>query len=312
MKHYVYKIVNVKTGSYYIGSRSSTIPAEDNYMGSSKVLSDLIKKEPKGTFIKEVLYEFSSRKEANNCESVLVEEALKKEPYKVYNKRIPGSAKVENQHNIRVDIWNDYYLDIRKKYIDGTSMRSLAKEYTCDARTIGQVVLDIKRKGERPDIWKKSVEICQDYVKGSSLKALAQLHTCDINTIIAVVEKQGITIRNYSEQYTLDKTLQQKRRRPLREFNVEYAIHLYVEKKLTMQEVSKQLGVYYNTIRKRFIELGVKIRSSAAVNKERKIRHSAWKHQREIQEDSKYLTKKALCEKYSIKDYSTLNKILLM
>jgi DNA-binding CsgD family transcriptional regulator len=63
--HYTYEITNVNNGMKYIGARSCTcLPCFDPYMGSSKTLKKAIKEDEHAHFIKIVLQEFHTRKEA--------------------------------------------------------------------------------------------------------------------------------------------------------------------------------------------------------------------------------------------------------
>jgi hypothetical protein len=70
--HYVYKITNTRPiddRKYYIGVRTSTKPPEDDdYWSSSKTLKNIIKKNGKHNFKKEILNVFETRKDANNEE----------------------------------------------------------------------------------------------------------------------------------------------------------------------------------------------------------------------------------------------------
>ena len=93
MKHYVYKIINVRSGSYYYGARSHVDPPKDDYMGSSSLLNMLYEKEGVNSFNKEVLHIVNTRKEADLLEHGYVKEALETEPHKCYNKRLPGITK---------------------------------------------------------------------------------------------------------------------------------------------------------------------------------------------------------------------------
>ncbi len=74
MKHYLYKITNIKTNQYYVGVRSHSNPEEDNYMGSSSIWTKSWIKENKEILIKEVIdSNFDSRKDANLAEVELLQ-----------------------------------------------------------------------------------------------------------------------------------------------------------------------------------------------------------------------------------------------
>ncbi len=69
MNHYNYKITNIITNEYYIGVRSCKCEiSEDKYMGSSSIWTKLYIKEHRKELVKEILEEFSTRKEANDGE----------------------------------------------------------------------------------------------------------------------------------------------------------------------------------------------------------------------------------------------------
>jgi hypothetical protein len=69
MKHYVYKIVDVKTGEFYFGSRTHETPHADKYMGSYKVW----KPEDVNRLLKEIIHDdFETRNDAVEFESYLI------------------------------------------------------------------------------------------------------------------------------------------------------------------------------------------------------------------------------------------------
>jgi hypothetical protein len=76
MYHYTYIIHNSETQQFYIGVRSSEVPPqEDPYMGSSRVLSALLRKEP-ASWTKYVIAEFETRNAALYNEYELTEPAV--------------------------------------------------------------------------------------------------------------------------------------------------------------------------------------------------------------------------------------------
>lgn len=134
--HYVYKITNRRTGSYYIGSRTHPHPELDTYMGSSKLLKRLFKIEGIDIFEKTVLQIFPTRKQANFYERKLIREGFQTNPKLLYNRRTPGKLEAEKYVGIRADLWTDYFDEICKEYRSGSSLRSLADKYGCDVVTI--------------------------------------------------------------------------------------------------------------------------------------------------------------------------------
>lgn len=76
-KHnYFYKITNLISGKYYYGIHS-TDNLEDGYMGSSKYLKEDIKVLGKENFKKDIIIDYSTRKEASDYEvTILTKEVL--------------------------------------------------------------------------------------------------------------------------------------------------------------------------------------------------------------------------------------------
>lgn len=78
--HYVYKIIHIPTGRYYIGIHS-TNNLNDGYRGSGRIIKNMYKKHPIIEFVKEILYYGESRDDILKKETELVtEEILKKDP----------------------------------------------------------------------------------------------------------------------------------------------------------------------------------------------------------------------------------------
>lgn len=74
--HYVYKIIDTKTGQYYFGSKSSNNPENDGYMGSMKTW----KPEDKTRLIKEIIkYDFKTRESAIEYESNIIKKHINDE-----------------------------------------------------------------------------------------------------------------------------------------------------------------------------------------------------------------------------------------
>jgi len=68
MHYYIYKITNIKTGTFYIGSHK-TVNINDGYFGSGVFLKRAIKKYGKESFIKEILKECKSLDEMKLAEN---------------------------------------------------------------------------------------------------------------------------------------------------------------------------------------------------------------------------------------------------
>ena len=72
--NYNYKITNTETNEFYVGVRSCDCEVEkDKYMGSSSIWTKLYIKEHKEVLVKEILFIFSTRKEANDNEVKLLQ-----------------------------------------------------------------------------------------------------------------------------------------------------------------------------------------------------------------------------------------------
>ena len=77
MFHYTYKTVNLQTGDFYLGVRSSKkSPEEDPYLGSGIRITNAIKKHGRSSFKKEILATYPSRAAANDAEKLLIEKHL--------------------------------------------------------------------------------------------------------------------------------------------------------------------------------------------------------------------------------------------
>lgn len=141
--HYVYKIINLKNNKIYIGVRTHPDPENDDYMGSSNIVSKLIEIEGIKYFKKEILHCFETRQEAENKEKEYLTEEFCNDP-NTYN--IQSNSGLNGcVHGFRKDLWYDYYNDIREQYKQGISRTKLAKKYKCDRGTIKSICNDILR-----------------------------------------------------------------------------------------------------------------------------------------------------------------------
>lgn len=98
MYYTVYKITNLLNNKIYIGAHKTKDPY-DNYMGSSKYLSEDIEKYGIDNFKKEILYYLDSEKEMYEKERELVNEDFIKLD-ETYNK-IPGGSGSFTEINLR-------------------------------------------------------------------------------------------------------------------------------------------------------------------------------------------------------------------
>jgi hypothetical protein len=309
MIHYVYKIINLKNQLYYIGSRTFPIPEEDQYMGSSKIMNNLYNIIGKDNFKKEILFKFNTRKEANIKEDELIKNALQTEPNKIYNiKRSGCKANNDNIFNKRNDLWVDFYETIRNEYKSGINIPQLSKKYKCSTLPIHEIVYDLKFKNKWSRAWENQNLIITEYNEGYSRKFLSKKYKCDINTITSILKKNQIKIRSNEEQLIQNKNkgiLQGKKK------NVDLILlkEYYLEQNLTLKKTASKLNIGMDALKRIIIENNIPIKSYMWSNKQN--RHPAWEYKKEIKKDLQNMSKKDILKKYNIKDYITLNKILI-
>ena len=137
MIHYVYKITNIENNKEYIGVRTNPNPNNDQYMGSSKVLSEDIKKRGLDSFKKEILQTFTTRLEAEAYEAELVDMRYIQR-LDTYNLRT-GGRKGHPAQAVREDVYSesDTIID---RYVNGASAEQLAREYCIDANVIRAII----------------------------------------------------------------------------------------------------------------------------------------------------------------------------
>lgn len=308
MVHYVYKITNIKTNLFYIGSRSHPNPLQDEYMGSSKVLNNLYQTEGIDVFKKEILETFNNRELANKKEHELIKKYLNESPELIYNLRVPGEfGNKSDLYNKRRDLWEDYYINIRESYSNGIKIPELAKKYNCDVGTIHVIVEDLKIERKWSNVWKKQNDVICDYNNGYSTSFLSRKYECDINTIKSILIKNDIKIRTTEEQLQKNKILGIKQGKK-KEVNLDLLKEYYITQDLTLNKTADKLNIGIDTLKRIIIENNIPIKSyswSTTLPK-----HSAWIHKLKIQEDIKIMSKNEILKKYNIKTYTTLNKIL--
>jgi len=77
--HFIYKIVNIKSGKYYIGMHSTHNP-DDGYMGGGKRITNSVRRHGKESHTKEILEYFDDRESLRQREIELVNEELLNDP----------------------------------------------------------------------------------------------------------------------------------------------------------------------------------------------------------------------------------------
>lgn len=308
MVHYVYKITNIKTNLFYIGSRSHPNPSQDKYMGSSKILNNLYQNEGINNFKKDILEIFNNRELANKKEHELIKKYLTNSPELIYNLRIPGEfGDKSDLYNKRRDLWEDYYVDIRESYVSGTRIPELANEYKCDIGTIHVIVEDLKIGRTWSNAWRIQNNVVDDYNNGYSISFLSRKYKCDIKTITSILKENNIALRTVSEQFQKNKILGIKQKKK-KETDLDLLKKYYITQDLTLNETANKLKIGRDALKRIIIENNIPIKSYSWANKRPK--HHAWEFKSQIQEDIKFMSKKELLKKYKIKDYSTLNKII--
>jgi hypothetical protein len=101
--HIVYKTTNTINNKIYVGIHS-TNNLEDSYLGSGWVLKDAIKKYGRDKFNRELLYVYTTRKEAIKMESIIVDkEFIKRKD--TYNLALGGMGGVLDQWGSNNPMW---------------------------------------------------------------------------------------------------------------------------------------------------------------------------------------------------------------
>jgi hypothetical protein len=77
--HFIYKIVNIKSGRYYIGMHS-THNLDEGYMGGGKRITNSVRRHGKEAHTKEILEYFNDRESLRQREIELVNEELLNDP----------------------------------------------------------------------------------------------------------------------------------------------------------------------------------------------------------------------------------------
>ncbi len=182
MIHYIYKITNLKPSDerlYYIGVKSSVNPETDNYMGTSKYLSEAMTKIGKRNFKKEILSIWDTR-----------ELALKEE------------IRLHNIYNVAVN--NTFYNKAKQKTtgFDTTGVNlsethknkiSNSLQTTIIDKKLGAITIGKKRalktaktrtkKGNFFNIIHIEKGLIRKRVSNAEIRKISQkLHSCDINS----------------------------------------------------------------------------------------------------------------------------------
>lgn len=106
------------------------------------------------------------------------------------------------------------------------------------------------KKSLRAHLIDKEQEICDRYQNGETIKKLCKEYKSSSNTISQILKENNIRIRANGEDFTID----------IPEDKFQLAVSLYNSGK-TLKETAKEIGYGYGTLRKRFIENGIHIRT---------------------------------------------------
>lgn len=120
--NYFYKIINMIDGKFYYGIHS-TNKMNDGYMGSGEVLKKAIKKYGKENFIKEIIADYPTRKEASDHEAIVVTKELILTE-NCYNSRTGGDVDYVFSTDHNVGIKNPMF---GKKHSEGTKLKMSEK-----------------------------------------------------------------------------------------------------------------------------------------------------------------------------------------
>jgi len=156
---------------------------------------------------------------------------------------------------------------ICKKYLIGTSIFELSKEYVCDRATIKNRLIDndikirsifeqhVKRRTGKNHfnyIDLPIEEISKKYLTGATISELAKEYGCSQPTIINRLKKSNIKIRSSWEIQSIDL--------PIESIIIEY------ENGASTVKIGKKYDCSHHTILKKLRKSGVKIRTSAKTN----------------------------------------------
>ncbi len=121
MNYYVYEITNLINNKKYIGKRACKCNIEDDsYMGSSKLLSDAIKKYGLCNFKKEIIFICKNENEAYEIERKEIEKVKANESRNYYNISEGGNG-------FTSDDVKKYWETIREKYLKSIRARQNKK-----------------------------------------------------------------------------------------------------------------------------------------------------------------------------------------
>jgi group I intron endonuclease len=95
MHYLIYKITNKLNNKFYVG-KHATLNENDDYMGSGELIGRAIKKYGKEQFIKEILFDLSTKEEMNQKEIDIVDEEFVARP-DTYNIKLGGEGGWNNE-----------------------------------------------------------------------------------------------------------------------------------------------------------------------------------------------------------------------
>jgi len=182
--NYVYKITNlnpIDQKKYYIGLRSSeSLPIEDEYWGSSKLLKKYISEQGIENFHKEILFVFNTRKEAFLKEIELHEKYKVSDSEEYYN--------IKNANIKGFDTTGGLYIKDENNIVTFVTSQEYKKNSNLNYHSKGKItVKDNNGNTERVDICDKR------YLNGELVSV-----SCDmVNAINKEGDREYVTKKEY-------------------------------------------------------------------------------------------------------------------
>lgn len=141
-KHnYFYKITNTINNKYYYGVHSTNKDKYDYYLGSGKIIKQSIKKYGKENFIKEIIANYPTRREASDHEKLIVTMDLVLDE-NCYNVRTGGDAEYicSDEHRINIGNssrgrrWSEETKQKKKIWATGRKHSNETRQYISDIK----------------------------------------------------------------------------------------------------------------------------------------------------------------------------------
>ena len=206
MDTYVYKTTNKVNGRFYIGVHTSS-EADDEYLGSGKLLKQAINKYGRQSFEKTIIAKFKNKKKAYELESLIVDKNLTANR-KCYNLteggNMPPTFSGDDHPNIKFTSKDRD--NICRLYKAGNTTTKIAKKYNTSRPSICYVleVCGVERvhkydfpKGEDHKNWieKDTESIVRRYQNGESTTQIADSLDLSDVTVGRILRDEGVKMR---------------------------------------------------------------------------------------------------------------------